>query len=69
MEKAAARWVVSGRVQGVWYRASTREKALPLGVAGWVRNLPDGDVEVFDVRSVEVTWTDPENLDGFQVRY
>jgi len=40
------RAVVSGRVQGVWFRASTRDKARELGVTGTVRNLPDGDVEV-----------------------
>jgi acylphosphatase len=37
---------VSGIVQGVWYRASTRNKALSLEVTGYARNLPDGQVEV-----------------------
>jgi acylphosphatase len=37
--------VVSGRVQGVWFRASTRREADRLGLTGWVRNLPDGRVE------------------------
>lgn len=40
-----ARVFVSGKVQGVFYRASTQEEALRQGLAGWVRNLPDGQVE------------------------
>jgi len=40
------RCVVSGKVQGVWFRASTREQALRLGIAGHAVNLPGGAVEV-----------------------
>ncbi len=37
---------VSGRVQGVGFREFTRRTAQQLGIAGWVRNLPSGEVEV-----------------------
>jgi acylphosphatase len=40
------RAIVTGRVQGVWYRAHTQEKAQALGLTGYVRNLPDGTVEI-----------------------
>lgn len=42
----ARRWLVSGRVQGVGFRAATRREALALGLCGHARNLPDGRVEV-----------------------
>ena len=37
---------IEGRVQGVWFRESTRREALPLGISGYAKNLPDGSVEV-----------------------
>jgi acylphosphatase len=40
-----ARVVVSGGVQGVFFRTETRERARSVGVAGWIRNVPDGTVE------------------------
>ncbi len=47
------RWRVSGRVQGVFFRASTRRRAQPLGLAGYAINLPDGSVEVAACGPVE----------------
>ena len=44
MERLEA-WV-HGTVQGVWYRASTREQAVALGLTGWVANRPDGSVQL-----------------------
>lgn len=46
MDDNAARWFVSGKVQGVFFRASTREQALRLELRGYARNLHDGRVEV-----------------------
>jgi acylphosphatase len=37
--------MIAGRVQGVWFRAKTRQKADELGLTGWVRNTADGRVE------------------------
>lgn len=43
--KVRAHLYISGRVQGVYYRAFTQEVADSLGLTGWVRNLPDRKVE------------------------
>jgi len=47
---------VSGRVQGVYFRASSQQKAIDYGLSGYARNLADGDVEVLmcgDEREVD----------------
>lgn len=49
----AARFLVRGRVQGVGFRAYVRRVARTEGLAGWVRNLPDGTVECVARGNVE----------------
>lgn len=49
----AARFLVTGKVQGVWFRASAREQALRLGLRGSAKNLADGGVEVIAIGSSE----------------
>ena len=46
---SAARFRVSGKVQGVWFRASTQQRAVASGLRGFARNLADGSVEVLAV--------------------
>src|SRR3546814_17773649 len=61
------RVVISGRVQGVWYRAWTERQAAALGLAGWVRNRRDGtvgavmsgDVAVAE-QMISVPWDGPD---------
>jgi acylphosphatase len=49
------RVLISGRVQGVFFRDTCRRMAREHGVSGWVRNLPDGQVEaVFEGRAEDV---------------
>lgn len=52
----ARRFAIRGRVQGVWFRDSTRREAEALGLGGYAKNLPDGSVEVLAVGN-------PESLD------
>ena len=46
MTARRVRAVVTGRVQGVWYRDSCRDEAVRLGVTGWIANRGDGSVEL-----------------------
>ena len=45
MSKVRAELKIIGRVQGVFYRQSTKETAVRLGLTGWAKNCPDGSVE------------------------
>jgi acylphosphatase len=56
---ACKRFLVNGRVQGVWFRASTRDTAVALGLQGHAVNLADGRVEV-------VACGGPDALDRFE---
>jgi acylphosphatase len=53
MDKIRSHLIIQGRVQGVWFRESTRREASSLGVYGWVKNRPDGTVEVLVEGPVE----------------
>lgn len=89
-DRTRAHVFVSGKVQGVFYRANTRDQAKATGVDGWVKNLSDGRVEaVFEgeeasveemvewchdgspaanVEDVDVTYQEPQELSGFEIR-
>ena len=76
MKRAHVR--IYGKVQGVWFRAHTKEMADKLGIKGWVRNVPDGSVEaVFegDDESVEkiIEWCHHgpplARVEGVEVEY
>ena len=60
MAEVCKRAFVAGRVQGVWFRGSTQEKARALALVGWVRNLADGRVEVL-VRGPEAAVAELEH--------
>ncbi len=53
------RLLISGRVQGVCFRAYARDEARSLGLKGWVRNLPDGRVEA-------LAQGDPAKIESFE---
>jgi acylphosphatase len=59
--KKCGHYIVSGLVQGVWFRKFTQQQAELLQVTGWVRNLPDERVEV-------LACGDEDNLRIFQAR-
>ena len=59
--KTARRFVISGRVQGVGFRAFAQHTARALGVTGWAQNLDNGDVEVHANGT-------PQQLDDFEAR-
>ncbi|EKD54699.1 MAG: acylphosphatase [uncultured bacterium] len=52
-KKICVHCFVSGKVQGVWFRAGTQDKANELDITGWARNLPDGRVEVLACGTLE----------------
>ncbi|MEE8338535.1 MAG: acylphosphatase [Xanthomonadales bacterium] len=58
MSPVCRRFLVSGRVQGVWFRESTRREAVRLGLNGSASNLPDGRVEVLALGA----WKDIDQL-------
>ena len=67
--------MVSGRVQGVWFRASTQARAQELGLSGHARNLADGRVEVLacgDLEAVDALcawlWQGPRDAEVDDVR-
>ena len=77
-ERTRAHVFISGTVQGVYYRASTRDAAREKGLDGWVRNLDDGRVEaVFegeeDAVEAMVEWcqtgSDAASVESVEVEY
>ena len=74
MSHQAVKCTVEGRVQGVFYRARTSERARELGISGWIRNLPDGRVELVACGKAEAVenlaqwlWQGPAEADVIAV--
>ena len=53
----AKRFIVSGKVQGVYFRASTRQQAVQLNIRGYAKNLPSGSVEIVAIGSIDAIAT------------
>lgn len=77
-DKSRAHIIISGRVQGVFFRANTARAGERLGVSGWVRNLPDGTVEAViegnaDAVREMVQWCHtgdpPARVDGVRISW
>jgi acylphosphatase len=82
-DRVRRRVTVHGRVQGVFFRDSARERAQAHGVSGWVRNVVEGSPEAVErvvrffrtgpprarVEEIDVRDETPEGLTGFHVRY
>lgn len=76
MSRCCTKAWVTGKVQGVWYRGSTQEQALKLGITGYAKNLSDGRVEVLmcgspeDVKKLsEWLWQGPEKAHVTHVEF
>lgn len=74
-KQIARRCLISGRVQGVYYRASARERARSAQLTGHARNLPDGRVEVIAcgeedavLRFIDWLWEGPAAAKVLEVR-
>lgn len=66
--------IIKGKVQGVFYRASAKDVAREIGVTGWIKNMPDGSVEVLVSGSeervakfIEWCWKGPKSAEVNEV--
>ena len=64
--------IISGLVQGVWFRSSTKNTAEQLHITGWVKNISDGKVEaIFEGEEkpgddlTELKWVNPKELEDY----
>lgn len=76
MNKLCIHAVISGKVQGVFFRSNAEHKAQQLGITGWVKNLPTGEVELFACGErdpvmllTEWLWEGPPNAEVSNVHW